>query len=101
MDYLKNQMKIFQRVPKLLKIQLKNCDGEVVYTSEEGLSREKNYKKAYHEALRMAFKFLEAKNYRYEPNEKILVKRDPSKEAEVKEIQKLKLNILMTGANAM
>ena len=38
-----------------LRVQLKNCMGEVVYTSHLGESREKKYKVAYTLALREAF----------------------------------------------
>lgn len=38
-----------------LKVHLNDCQGTEVYISEEGTSREKEYKKAYHTALRDAF----------------------------------------------
>lgn len=38
-----------------LKVVLKDCNGEVVFISEKGKSKEKVYKKAYQEALRNAF----------------------------------------------
>ncbi|MGI0107610.1 hypothetical protein [Salinimicrobium sp. WS361] len=38
-----------------LYVTLENCNDEVVFTSKTGSSREKNYKKSYHEALREAF----------------------------------------------
>ena len=58
--------------------QLKDCYGNVVYASEEGRSREKNYKTAYHEALRDAFSSLEDLNYRY--NEDPIVAETPKQE---------------------
>lgn len=42
-----------------LRVVLKNCSDEIVFTSEEGKSREKDYKMAYHAALRDAFESLE------------------------------------------
>lgn len=48
-----------------LIIILKNCDGDIIFTSEEGTSREKEFKVAYHEALRNAFKSVEQINYKY------------------------------------
>lgn len=54
-----------------LKIELKDCNGKVVYTSPLGESREKEYKAAYNLALRDAFKHIEAINYKYKPNENI------------------------------
>jgi hypothetical protein len=38
-----------------LTVSLEDCNQRVVFTSEEGVSREKDYKTAYHEALRSAF----------------------------------------------
>ncbi|AUP80332.1 hypothetical protein [Flavivirga eckloniae] len=54
-----------------LAVALKNCNDQVVYTSKEGESREKDYGKSYVGALRAAFKDIEALNYKYEPNENI------------------------------
>lgn len=54
-----------------LKIQLKDCNDKLIFTSEIGESREKEYKTAYNLALRDAFKFIEALNYKYVPNNNI------------------------------
>lgn len=74
-----------------LSVQLKNCKNEVIYTSREGESREKNYKIAYNEALRNAFKSIEAENYSYNPKNAI-IKNDDDEVVEEKqqEINKLK-----------
>ncbi len=48
-----------------LHLELVNCRNEVVFTSETGSSKEKEYKKAYHEALRNAFNSVQALNYKY------------------------------------
>lgn len=48
-----------------LNIELKNCEDQVVFVSAEGTSREKEFKKAYHEALRDAFKDVQKLNYKY------------------------------------
>ena len=50
-----------------LKIELKDCYNKTVYTSIEGSSREKEYEKAYQEALRKSFVSYEAMNYRFDP----------------------------------
>lgn len=42
-----------------ITIVLKDCYGSEVYRSEEGKSKEKNYKKAYYEAMRRAFESIE------------------------------------------
>jgi len=48
-----------------LAIQLKDCRGDVVYTSPFGKSKNKSYKVAYNEALRQAAKDLANLNYKY------------------------------------
>jgi hypothetical protein len=50
-----------------LVIELVNCRGEVIFTSPEGKSKEKDYKRAYQEALRDAFTSISNLNYSYEP----------------------------------
>ncbi len=77
-----------------LSVQLKDCNDRTVYTSEIGESREKEYEKAYNEALRNAFNSIEALNYKYEPNQKILALEAPAAKNEVAaEIQQLKAEI--------
>lgn len=49
------------------KIQFKDCYGAVLFTSETGKSKEKDYKKAYHEAIRNAFTSMENLEYSYKP----------------------------------
>ncbi|UWY28698.1 hypothetical protein N4T20_01955 [Flavobacterium sp. TR2] len=51
-------------VTKLI-VELKDCFGQVVYTSEVGKSREKDYELAYKEALENAFKSIYALHYKY------------------------------------
>ncbi len=46
-------------------IELLNCKNQKVFTSEEGRSKEKDYKKGYQEALRSAFESVTAQNYNY------------------------------------
>lgn len=49
-----------------LKFQFKDCQGKVVYTTEEGESREKKYIVAYNEAVRQAFSSLSNFTHKYE-----------------------------------
>jgi hypothetical protein len=51
-----------------LQVILKDCRNQIIFTSEEGTSREKDYKKAYQEALREAFNSINAVDYNYEKN---------------------------------
>jgi hypothetical protein len=50
-----------------LIVELINCKNEVVYTSDEGKSKQKDYKKAYQEALRNTFKSITLLDYKYNP----------------------------------
>ncbi len=49
-----------------LVLVLKDCKNNQLFISEEGSSREKDYKIAYQEALRNAFESISALNYKYE-----------------------------------
>jgi len=49
-----------------LILLLKDCQGTVVYKSEEGKSREKEWQAAYSEALTNAFASLDAAQYKYD-----------------------------------
>ena len=49
-----------------LEVQFINCKKEVVFRSAIGTSKEKDFKMAYHQALRAAFDSIEGLNYNYE-----------------------------------
>lgn len=57
----------------LLTIELRDCRNNIVFTSEVGRSKEKDFKKGHHDALRKAFKSFEGINYVYEANENEVV----------------------------
>ena len=61
---LKNNSNMF--TTKLI-LTLTDCRNQVVFESEEGRSKEKEFKKSYHEALRRTFISLQKEQYRYEP----------------------------------
>ncbi|MFD2605377.1 hypothetical protein ACFSSG_07750 [Euzebyella marina] len=46
-------------------IKLEDCQGKEVYTSQEGRSKEKNYKDSYNEAIRESFRSISSLNYKY------------------------------------
>lgn len=48
-----------------MRIDLYNCYNSVIYSTKEGVSREKEYKKAYQEAIRLAFAEFEEFEYLY------------------------------------
>lgn len=51
-----------------LFMEFKDCYGKVIYTSEVGKSKEKDYEIAYRESLTMAFVSVNALNYKYSGN---------------------------------
>jgi hypothetical protein len=56
-----------------LSIVLKDCKNNVLFTTAEGKSREKEFKIAYNEALRDAFKSFEILKYKYSPKDSLPV----------------------------
>ena len=54
-------------ISKLI-IELKNCYNKIIFTSEVGRSKEKDFKKSYHEALRKAFVTIEQLDYNFDPS---------------------------------
>lgn len=50
-----------------MEIYLKDCRNEIVFKSNKGKSKNKDYKSEYHESLRMAFEDIKALNYTYIP----------------------------------
>ena len=51
-----------------LFVEFKDCYGKVVYTSEIGKSKEKDYEVAYRESLNIAFMSVNALHYKYSGN---------------------------------
>lgn len=56
-----------------LQVVIKDCKKNVLFTSLEGKSKEKEYQIAYNQALRAAFQSFDALNYKYSPKEEILL----------------------------
>ena len=48
-----------------LEVQFLNCKNQVVFKSDIGISREKDFKTAYHQALRAAFSSVSEANYKF------------------------------------
>ncbi|MFH4967047.1 hypothetical protein V8G61_02485 [Gaetbulibacter sp. M240] len=73
-----------------LALVLKNCNGTEIYKGPDGESREKDFKRAYTEATRNAFKPLELLNYKYEPGGIAATKAVlPKQQTKPQEIQEL------------
>jgi len=64
-----------------------DCKGDIVYTSKEGVSKRKEYKESYTEAIRNAFKDEKIKNHIYSKKEKTPIV-NKVKEAAVVEVEK-------------
>ena len=48
-----------------LEVQFLNCKNQVVFKSDIGMSREKDFKTAYHQSLRAAFSSISEANYKF------------------------------------
>ncbi|WGK63599.1 hypothetical protein [Croceiramulus getboli] len=48
-----------------LAIELTDCKGQMIYRTPPGKSKSKQFKTAYHEAIRQAFQAISARNYQY------------------------------------
>jgi hypothetical protein len=57
-------------------VELRNCSGKIIFSSKEGKSKEKDYKKAYHEAIRNSFESIKKIKYKYEPVVGISIKKE-------------------------
>lgn len=55
-----------------VKLVLKDCQGKVVFETQMGTSREKDYGRAYNEAFRDAAKSFETLNYKYNGSNKTI-----------------------------
>lgn len=82
---VKNESSLF--TTKLI-IELTNCKNQKVLISEEGKSKEKDYKAAYHEALRNAFESVKEQNYSFSGPKKMAEEatETPKSVEEVEEI---------------
>lgn len=79
-------------------VELKDCNGKLVFTSEEGRSRIKDYKRAYRQAIRNAFKSFKKLNYSYDEGLMTVAKKSPveKKPAVVKLKEEKKKPLIVT-----
>lgn len=66
---VKNESGLFRT---RLVIELKDCNNREVLKTQEGVSRDKEYQQAFHEALRAAFQSISELNYEYEAEDKVV-----------------------------
>ena len=55
-----------------LTVQLEDCRKNILFTSRQGDSKEKEYQKAYYESLREAFQTFQTINYAYNPQQRVI-----------------------------
>lgn len=70
-----------------LFIELEDCYGKLVFESKEGRSRKKEFKEAYHEAIRDAFSEIEEMEYEYEPVSSPIAEKPADKQVEKPQIE--------------
>ena len=79
-------------------IFLRDCENNIIYQSEEGVTKEKDFRRAYEISIRRAFDSFEGISYVYTPNEDIIKKGQGEEEKQIveeaqKEIEDLKAEI--------
>ncbi len=65
-------------------IELKDCNNKTIFKSLVGKSKNKEYKRAYHEAIRNAFRSIQSLKYNYIPKKEI--SSTSKKEIVIKEV---------------
>ncbi len=53
-------------------IELKDCRGKTIVKTREGVSKLKDYKRAYYEAIKEAFKDVKKLNYHFSPSNSVV-----------------------------
>lgn len=66
-----------------IKVVLKDCKNNILFTSDEGKSRDKEYKVAYNQALREAFNSFDKLNHQYSDSDLFKKSEEQLKEKDV------------------
>ncbi|MBE0423634.1 MAG: hypothetical protein IBX66_06810 [Lutibacter sp.] len=69
-----------------MNLALTDCYNQVVFSTRDGKSKEKDYKTAYHEAFRMAFVDIENLNYAYDGSENAIEKMAENNKVEIEKL---------------
>jgi hypothetical protein len=69
-----------------MNLELTDCTNQVVFSTNDGKSKEKDYKTAYHEALRMAFVDIDNLKYTYDGGETAIDKIHENNNVEIEKI---------------
>ncbi len=82
-------------------VVIKDCKNTILFTSTEGKSKEKEYKTAYNQALRMAFdSFTILKTHSYQPTQKSLEMIGEPAQSKIAEEVKLNLETTIPNSTA-
>ena len=98
-----NVEKIKSFLKTKLQVQFKNCDNQIIFKSEIGISNEKDFKTAFHEALRASFISIGDANYNYSEKPFLLnynndnIKSDTTQVDQNGNNQNLKIKIITTS----
>ena len=79
----------------VLKLELKDCKGNVVYTSPEGKSLKKDYKVAYFQAIRDIFEHSSLRGHRYKKINTPVAEVKPKQELVAKNVTKTPVKTLL------
>ncbi|MDO6674863.1 hypothetical protein Q4517_04790 [Tenacibaculum sp. 1_MG-2023] len=82
-------------------VELRDCYNKVVFTSQVGKSKEKDYKKAYHEAIRNAFKSVQGLKYTYIPSKEVAVVKKEVTAPVVSAVEVIKNKTVKTNEESM
>lgn len=78
-------------------IELRDCYNKVIFTSKVGKSKEKDYKKAYHEAIRNAFKSVQALKYKYTPVKEVALDKEEVVAPSTSTVKMVKSKVVKTN----
>ncbi|MGQ3676835.1 hypothetical protein [Tenacibaculum discolor] len=78
-------------------IELRDCYNKVIFTSKVGKSKEKEYKKAYHEAIRNAFKSVQALKYKYTPLKEVALDKEEVVAPSTSTVKMVKSKVVKTN----
>jgi hypothetical protein len=73
-----------------LVVELRDCNNELIFSSREGVTREKEYSKAFNLALRDAFVSFKSIDYEYQPGPEEDTPVETTDETNLAEVEKLK-----------
>lgn len=94
-----NVEKISTILATRLQVVLRDCDNQIVYESELGKSKYKDYSKAYQDALRKAFKSMEG--LRVKPKELVLLKDSSAVSGEEKKSKSEEISTMKPAVSSV